>query len=505
MNAITAEAIALGTRYRVALTAFIDGENEEGQLVAALELGRAAFAEGYGLLDMLAIHQESVKSLLGRPSKAVDIQLLDKASEFLTHVASPFEMAHLGWRDMVRRLRLENEQLEKEVVERSAAYLEAAERLDLTQQELRTSEERWRLILNNPIFCISFLDQNQRFVTTNLTFKTMVGYTDEELQQLTPIDISVGGEREINKIFLEELQSGKRQHFEMTKQLRRKDGKLIWIQLYVFAIPDGKSDTPLTLGMMIDSTERKRAQDALQEARAELARVARLNRMGAMTASIAHEINQPLSAMVSGASAGLRWLARSTPDLDETRTALRRIVRDGRRAAEVIEGIRAMFKADQRAHVAVDVNQLVREVLLLAEGGFQKRPIVVETQLDEELPSVTADRVQLQQVVFNLITNATDAMQSVTDRNRTLRIRSGIGSNGDVLVTIEDTGTGINQEDVERIFNSFFTTESHGMGMGLWICRSIIESHGGRLWAAPAHPHGAVFQFSLPSGRIAGE
>jgi PAS domain S-box-containing protein len=369
------------------------------------------------------------------------------------------------------------------------------------EMELRTSEERWQSLLDNPIFGVTFLDEHQRFITTSRTFQNMVGYSDEELWQLTPLNISVPGEREINEAFFSEMRQGKRQHYEMIKQLRCKNGKLIWVHLYVFAITDRKSGTQLPFGIVFDITERKQAQDALQETRTELARVARMNQMVAMTGSIAHEINQPIAAILANASAGLRWLDRTTPDVNETRAVFQAIIREGHRTDNVIKGIRAMFKADAETRVSVDLNKLIREVLVLAPGEHRTSLIKVRTDLDENLPPVAADRVQLQQVIFNLITNAIDAMDTVTDRTRSLHVMSELNGSDSVVVTIEDTGTGFAPGNIDRIFDTFFTTKSHGMGMGLAICRSIIEAHGGKLLASTGHPHGAVFQMLLPIGR----
>jgi PAS domain S-box-containing protein len=369
------------------------------------------------------------------------------------------------------------------------------------QMELRTSEERWRSLLNNPIFGVTFLDENQRFITTSRTFQNMVGYSDDELRQLTPLDISVTGEREINEDFFSQMRRGERQHYEMIKQLRCKNGKLIWIHLYVFAITDRKSGTQLPFGIAFDITEKKQAQNALLETRTELARVARINQMVAMTGSIAHEIKQPIAAIVTNANAGLRWLERTNPDVDETRAVLQAIVRDGHRVDGVINGIRTVFKGNAATRVSVDLNKLIREVLAFAQGEHQTWPIEVHADLDENLPLVPVDRVQLQQVIFNLITNAIDAMATVIDRTRSLRVTSELKGSEGVGVTIADTGTGIAPENIDRIFD----TKSHGMGMGLAICRSIIQAHGGSLSASPGYAHGAVFQLILPVGTSTSE
>jgi len=202
--------------------------------------------------------------------------------------------------------------------------------------------------------------------------------------------------------------------------------------------------------------------------------------------------------MVTAASAALSWLARASPDIEEARTLLQGIVGDGHRASDVIRGIRAMFKADPKKRFLVNLNGLIREVLELVRSELRNSLTEVRAELDENLPALTADRVQLQQVMFNLVTNAVDAMSAVVGRDRILRIKSEHRESEGVLITIEDSGTGIAPENIDRLFKSFFTTKTNGMGMGLAICQSIVESHGGRLSASPAHPHGAAFKIVLP-------
>jgi signal transduction histidine kinase len=248
----------------------------------------------------------------------------------------------------------------------------------------------------------------------------------------------------------------------------------------------------------MDETERKRASVAAQEAQAELARVARLTTMGELAASIAHEINQPLAAVVTNGTASLRWLAHATPNLDEARAALTNIVKDGKRASDVIGRIRGLLRNDKLEYAELDINGAIREVVALTMNAMQSRSVVVQTALPANVPHVLGDRVQLQQVIMNLIMNGADAMSSVSDRARILQIGSQIDETGEVLVHVKDTGTGIDEGIRSRIFDPLFTTKSTGMGMGLSICRSIIEAHDGRLWASPNSPHGTVFHFTIP-------
>jgi signal transduction histidine kinase len=241
------------------------------------------------------------------------------------------------------------------------------------------------------------------------------------------------------------------------------------------------------------------AREREMSKQAELARVERLTTMGEMAASIAHEINQPLAAIVASSNAGLRWLSRTTPDLDEARLVLQRIANDGHRASQVIGSVRAMCKKDLPEKAPIDVNDLVREVLALVHGDMKNRRIAVQVALSDRLPLVPADHVQLQQVLMNLVTNAADAMRGVTGRPRLLRVSSEAHEPDAVLIRVEDSGIGIAPESRERIFDAFFTTKANGMGLGLSICRSIVEAHGGRLSASPGTSHGSVFQVVLPA------
>jgi signal transduction histidine kinase len=239
--------------------------------------------------------------------------------------------------------------------------------------------------------------------------------------------------------------------------------------------------------------------------RQELARASRQTTLGAMTASIAHEINQPLSAIMMNANAALRFMSRAPPDMDEARAALHRLVEDGGRASQVIRSIRAMFGAEPGERTELDLAELVRQVVAVAETEMERQRVSARLDLRDALPRVIGDRVPLQQVFLNLIMNAIEAMSPVTDRARVLSVHSDVHDAQDVLIRIEDNGTGIDPDSSARIFDAFFTTKSSGMGMGLAICKSIVESHGGRLWASPARPHGSAFHVVLPVAGAAGE
>ena len=231
-------------------------------------------------------------------------------------------------------------------------------------------------------------------------------------------------------------------------------------------------------------------------------REARLMTGDAVAASIAHEVKQPLTAMIMSADAGFRFLDRSTPNLDRAKEAFKLISADGHRAGEVVENIRANFRDDERTRTSLDVNELLREALVLERGDLERHRIQVQVESNQQLPEVRGNRVQLQQVLLNLITNAIDAM-AVKDEPRVLRVKSELHEGDSVMVSVADTGTGISSHDVDRIFNPLYTTKSGGMGMGLSICRAIIEAHDGRLWFAPNKPQGAVFQFTLQASSAA--
>jgi C4-dicarboxylate-specific signal transduction histidine kinase len=242
------------------------------------------------------------------------------------------------------------------------------------------------------------------------------------------------------------------------------------------------------------------ASEALREAQTELAYVNRVATMGQLAASIAHEINQPIAAIVTNAQAALRFLKRKPLDLEEVGHAMDQIAFDGKRAGDVIDRIRALIKRAPPRQDAVAINELIRDVLALARGEVVKHAVSIQTQLSDDLPLIEGDRVQLQQVILNLVMNAVEAMSGASERPRDLLISTGREGPSDVLVAVQDSGPGLNPEGLDRLFDAFYTTKRDGLGMGLAICRSIIEAHGGRVWASPRAGAGAQFQFTLPVG-----
>jgi C4-dicarboxylate-specific signal transduction histidine kinase len=252
--------------------------------------------------------------------------------------------------------------------------------------------------------------------------------------------------------------------------------------------------------LLAEMAERKRAEDAYYEAQAELARMTRMSAMGALAASISHEVNQPLAAVVTNADACMMWLSSDPPNLEEARVAVDCIAQQGTRASDVVRHIRAMFTKAAPERTTFGVNDLIREVGTLIEGAALRNQVELQTELAANLPATTGDRVQLQQVIVNLILNGIEAMSDVAGRPRRLVVRSEPQNSGEVLVSVEDSGIGIDPKNEKRIFDAFFTTKAQGMGMGLSISQSIIEAHGGRLWASRNNDYGATIQFTLPAG-----
>ena len=278
----------------------------------------------------------------------------------------------------------------------------------------------------------------------------------------------------------------------------RPDGELRVVYSHGDLTRDPSGRPRSLFGTVQDITERKQAEEALREVQAELAHANRVTAMGQLTASIAHEVNQPIAASVTNAEAALRWLDAPTPDLKEVRQALDRIVKNGRRAGDVVGRIRALIKKAPSRKDRFDLNDAILDVVALSRSEVLKQGVALQTELAKDLPAVEGDRIQLQQVILNLILNAVEAMSGLDEGARQLRISTEREGAVGLLVAVRDTGPGLDPTSVDRVTEAFYTTKPDGMGMGLAICRSIIEAHGGRLWASANEPRGAVFQFTLP-------
>ena len=364
------------------------------------------------------------------------------------------------------------------------------------EEALRESEERWRAVFDNSAAGIALANPSGRFLAGNLAYQKMLGYLEKELRELSFLDITHEDYRDANSELTTELLEGKRQYFEMEKRYRRKDGNLIWVHVHV-SLVSGKQITPRFLLAIVDNiTERKRAEEALRDAQMELAHVTRVATLGEMTASIAHEINQPLGALVNNAGACLGWL--DAENLEEARNSVALMMDDAQRASEIITRIRALVKKIPPQKDWLDINQMIREIIGLARNEMQRNAVALETQLSDDVPLVFADRIQLQQVMLNLMMNAIEAMTQAAGA-RELLISSGADDSKGVVVVVRDSGPGLDSKSLERLFEPFYTTKPQGMGMGLAICRSIVQVHGGRLWAISNRDRGASFHFTLPT------
>ncbi|HSE87570.1 MAG TPA: ATP-binding protein [Candidatus Binatia bacterium] len=374
------------------------------------------------------------------------------------------------------------------------------EKAEAALQELAKGlEAKVRRLVDSNIIGIAIWNFDGRIIEANEAFLRIVGYGREDLVSggVSWREVTPNKWREADERALAELAAtGICEPFE--KEYFRKDGSRVPV-LVGAALLEGSRDEGVAF--VLDLTERKLAEEALHKTQAELAHVTRVTTLGEMAASMAHEINQPLSAIVANGSACLRWLAGDNPNLDEARGTAQRVIRDGNRASQVITRIRALVRKADFEKAPLDINQAVQEVINLTQHEAVQKAVALRTELAGELPLVLGDRVQLQQVILNLIINGVEAMSSVADRSRELLVYSRQHGSDQVLIAVQDSGVGIDQENLKKIFDPFYTTKSQGMGMGLAISRSIVENHGGRLWAVSNEGPGTTFQFTISQYR----
>jgi PAS domain S-box-containing protein len=376
--------------------------------------------------------------------------------------------------------------------------------VDLTERKhaeraLRERERESRLILETIPGLVATLTPSGEVEAVNQELVAFCGQPLETMKDwgtngtVHPDDLPHMG-----PIFTRAIASGEAYDFEA--RIRRFDGVYRWAQIRGLPLRDSTGQIVRWYVLLADVDDRRRAEHAIDAARSELARVARVMTMTALTASVAHEVNQPLSGIITNASTCLRMLDASPPNIDGARETARRMIRDGKRASEVISRLRAMFSKREFTVEPMDLNEAIREVVALSLSDIQRNGVKLQLELTDPLPLIMGDRIQLQQVILNLLRNASEAMAEVDDRPRKLVVRTDSESNTGVRVAVRDAGVGLDRQSLDRLFDPFYTTKHGGMGIGLSVSRSIIERHNGRMWAEPNEGPGAAFAFAIPRG-----
>jgi PAS domain S-box-containing protein len=375
--------------------------------------------------------------------------------------------------DVTERKRVED------ALRKSEAYLAEAQRLSLT------GSFGWDIATNKLVWS----DETYRIFQLDLASEPTVDFV---IQRTHPADVAL-----VQNLIKRATRDGK--DWGLEHRLLMPDGSVKMVNVVAHAARDALGNIEF-VGAIMDVTAARRAEAALQQAQTNLAHVNRVTTIGEMTASISHEVSQPIAAIVTNAGAGLRWLTAQPSDLEETKQALSRICKDGKRASEIITRMRALARKVPPRKDRLSINEMILEVIALMRGEADRNHVAVHADLSNELPLVFGDRIQLQQVILNLVVNAIEAMSAVPEAGRELNISSETDGSGGILVAVGDCGPGIDSEHIDHLFDAFYTTKPAGIGLGLAICRSIIEAHDGRLWATPNGPQGALFQFSLRAG-----
>jgi PAS domain S-box-containing protein len=369
------------------------------------------------------------------------------------------------------------------------------------EEALRASEERWRKLFENSSAGIALIAPDSRYITANLALQKMLGYTEEELQRLTPLELTLEEDRAATEAILVESAEGQRRDYRIEKRYRRNDGSVIWADVSTVFVPASGNTPAFFAEVIVDITDRKRAEEEIKRIRhleQEMRQASRTEMMGGLTASLAHELNQPLAAVRSNAQAARRLLAAKRPELGEVKAAIDDVIQDNARAAETIRNVRALFQRGEVQMSPVDLNQILYDVERIVRADAALKNVTVWLDLPTTLPTVIGNRTQLIEALMNLVLNAFDSVCESIDGPREVEMRASQPEASHIHVSVRDWGKGIEPEVMPRLFDAFFTTKPQGMGMGLAIVRSIIENHGGRLWATRNPDRGATFEFDLP-------
>ena len=474
---------AFERRYRQSLAAHLEGDGEE----EALDLGRSALAEGHSLLDVMAVHQAVVPELV-KSSQGADLRRrFEKTDEFLTQAVAPFEMINRGWREMVDRLRGMNELLERQVAERTA--------------ELSESEQMARGMIRTALDAFVQMDESGLVLEWNPQAEITFGWSREEVigKSLTDLIIPPAYRAAHAAGIARFLETGESNGSLLGKRREmvalRRDGREVKVELAVTA--HRRHDGYVFNGFIRDVTEQRAADTRLQQLQTELLHVSRFSAMGQMGSALAHEINQPLAAIANYLGAGRHMLERSNqPPAEKIREILDKAAEQATRAGEIIRQLRSFVAKGETQRRPELLGAVVEEATALAMIGTRHQNVRLSLQLDADARVATINRIQIQQVLVNLVRNAVEAMSE--SPRRELSIATKTLGDGGIEIEISDTGPGLAPQVAAQLFKPFVSTKSHGMGVGLSICQSIVEAHRGRIWAEANSGGGTVFRFTLP-------
>lgn len=460
------------------------------------------------------LKQIPVLVLSARADEELRLTLLaDLAQDYVT---KPFFIPELLSRArnlvMMRKARLalqqELETHDADLVQLTSELIAGRKELQRSLEAQQKSERRWRAIYDNSAIGIAVVDLEWKFLTANPAFCNMLGYDFDELLGISLLELTHPDDQKVTDERMTALLDGRLTEYRYQKRFMHKSGRSIWTQSSVSVMPAGGDSSPSLIGVVEDIDLRKRAEYALEKSREELARVVRVTTMGELAASITHEVNQPLAAIVANSHACRRWLETDPPNHSEAINSVLNIVRDGRRAAAVVVRIREFLKRGGVIRESLSLPAIVDGVLEFLRDTLRMQEISLQSYFPADLPRVLADKIQIQQVILNLLMNAVEAIPFGGASSRTLALEAGISDDGNgVFLLVKDSGKGISEDQADKIFEAFYTTKKQGLGMGLAICRSIIEAHGGdlRLIAHTDAGTGSTFQIVLPAAGVAHE